>query len=313
MAVTLHDDELRIDADLVRALLVDQLPELADAPVRPLCASGSSNSLFRLGDDLLVRLPRQPGGSPSILKEARWLPRLRGSLPVAVPEIVSMGESGHGYSENWSVVRWIPGEHPEACGTAGSGSQDRLARDLAGFLRALHDLEVPAEARHDPELRWYRAEPLTAIDSNIRDCAQQCRAFPGLGLDIDAVLMVWDEAVAVAADTTDRGVHWLHGDLLAENLLVRDGRLTAVLDFGGLAVGDPTVDLVSAWEVLDADARAVFRTEVGVDDRTWLLGRAWALAIAVMTFPYYWRTMPERTASRLALAQQVLVDAQSAS
>jgi aminoglycoside phosphotransferase (APT) family kinase protein len=113
-----------------------------------------------------------------------------------------------------------------------------------------------------------------------------------LGLDIDAVLHVWDEAMAVAADCPDPGTHWLHGDLLAENLLVRNGRLAAVLDFGGLAVGDPTVDLVTAWELLEPEARAHFRTEAGLDDRTWSLGRAWALAIAVMTFPTTGRRCP---------------------
>ena len=309
-AVTLHHDELAIDEDLVRRMIADQLPAYAGAPVRQLAASGSSNLLFRLGDDLLVRLPRQPGGSASILKEARWLPHLQDSLPTAVPEIVAVGEPGHGYPEHWSVVRWVHGEHPTAAGPD-TGSRDRLAGDLAGVVRALRELEVPPEARHDAGLRWYRAEPLTAIDSDIRGYAKQCRAIPDLDLDIDAVLLVWDEAMAVAADGPEPGTHWLHGDLLTENLLVRNGRLAAVLDFGGLAVGDPTVDLVTAWELLDPEARARFRADVGLDDRTWLLGRAWALAIAVMTFPYYWRTMPERSAGRLALAQQVLLDAES--
>jgi aminoglycoside phosphotransferase (APT) family kinase protein len=308
VTLRLHDDELLIDEDAVRRMVADQLPEHASAPVRRLPVSGSSNSLFRLGDDLLVRLPRQPGGSSTILKEARWLPQLQDSLPTAVPEVVAVGEPGHGYPERWSVVRWIDGEHPTAAGPH-AGSRDRLAHDLASVVRALRQLEVPPEARHDPALRWYRAEPLTAIDSDIRAYAEQCRAIPDLDLDIDAALLVWDEAMTVAAGSPDPGTHWLHGDLFAENLLVRNGRLAAVLDFGGLAVGDPAVDLVPAWELLDPEARALFRTEVGVDDRTWVLGRAWALAIAVMTFPYYWRTMPERSTRRLALARQVLLDA----
>jgi aminoglycoside phosphotransferase (APT) family kinase protein len=103
-----------------------------------------------------------------------------------------------------------------------------------------------------------------------------------------------------------RAVRWYHGDLLAENLLVADGRLAAVLDFGGLSVGDPTVDLVAAWEVLDADSRAVFRRAVDVDDATWLTVAGWALLLAVMTFPYYGDTMPARCASRRAMAANVL-------
>ena len=102
---------------------------------------------------------------------------------------------------------------------------------------------------------------------------------------------------------------WYHGDLSAENLIVRDGQLTAVLDFGGLGVGDPTVDLVVAWEVLDAASRDVFRQAVGADEVTWLRGRAWALSLALGTFPYYWLTMPDRCASRLAVVRTILADA----
>ncbi len=306
-AVTLHADELQVDEALVGRMIADQLPEYAGAPVRRLSASGSSNSLFRLGEELLVRVPRQPGGSATILKEARWLPYLEDALPTGVPEIVAVGEPAHGYPEHWSVVRWVDGEHPTAA--SGNGSRN-LACDLAGVVRALRELDVPLEARKDAALRWYRGEPLTAIDSDIRAYAEQCRSVPNLDLDIDAVLMVWDAAMVAAADGPAPATRWLHGDLLAENLLVRNGRLAAVLDFGGLAVGDPTVDLVTAWELLDPEARALFRTEAGLDDHTWLLGRAWALAIAVMTFPYYWRTMPERCAGRLAMAQQVLMDAE---
>ena len=306
--MTLHADELPVDAGLVRRMVADQLPVYAGLHVRGLSASGSSNSLFRLGDELLVRVPRQPGGSATILKEARWLPYLEDALPAGVPEVVAVGEPAHGYPEHWSVVRWVDGEHPTAAASS-NATRNLLARDLAAVVCALRQVEVPPEARIDAALRWYRAEPLTAIDPDIRAYAEQCRSVPNLDLDIDAVLLVWDEAMALAAYGPEPAMHWLHGDLLAENLLVRNGRLAAVLDFGGLAVGDPTVDLVAAWELLDAEARAVFRTEAGLDDHTWLLGRAWALAIAVMTFPYYWRTMPDRCAGRLAMARQVLMDA----
>jgi aminoglycoside phosphotransferase (APT) family kinase protein len=304
--VTLHSDELVVDEVLVEALVADQLPDHEGDEVRRMSVSGSSNALFRLGNELLVRLPRQPGGSATILKEARWLAYLGQALPVAVPEIVALGERGHGYPERWSVVRWIAGEPPTKA-TFTHASQDQFARELAGVLRALAELEVPPAGRDDPELHWYRGGPLTAIDADIRAYAEQCRGIPDLDLDVDAVLRVWDAAMG-EADSPSPVRHWLHGDLLAENLLIRDGRLAAVLDFGGLAVGDPTVDLVAAWELLDPDARERLRAEAGIDGRAWRLARAWALAIAVMTFPYYWHTMPERCATRLALAHQVLSD-----
>ncbi len=305
--MVLHADELPVDEALVARMVAEQFPEYAGAPVRRLSAFGSSNALFRLGDELLVRMPRQPGGSSTILKEARWLPYLEDALPTAVPEVVAVGEPAHGYPEHWSIVRWIDGAHPMA--PTPDSSRTLLARDLAAMVRALRELEVPARARDDAALRWYRAEPLHAIDSDIRAHAEQCRSLPNLDLDIDSMLQVWTAAMVAADNAPPPAVHWLHADLFAENLLVRDGRLSAVLDFGGLAVGDPTVDLVVAWELLDPQARALFRTEAGIDDHTWLLGRAWALAIAVMTFPYYWETMPERCAGRLAIAREVLMDA----
>lgn len=300
--MSLHHDELTVDESLVRRLVADRLPELAHAPVRRSDVSGSSNALFRLGDDLVARVPRQPGGSGGILKEARWAPHLAAALPVDLPEVVAVGEPGHGYPEHWSVVRWIEGVHPT---TTGSGQQ--LARELGSVVRALRELDVPPPALADAGLRSYRGGPLAAVDEDIRDYAEQCRRLPDLDLDVDAALRLWDEAAADAGPGSDP--HWLHGDLLAENLLVRDSRLAAVLDLGGLAVGDPAVDLAVAWELFEPQDRAVFRAEAGADDRSWLRGRAWALAIALMTFPYYWDTMPERCADRLTMARRALADA----
>jgi len=301
--MALHDDEIAIDVALVRALVGRDRPDLAAAPLRPLDTTGSSNALFRLGPDLLVRLPRQPGGSATIDKEARWLPYVARALPVAVPEIFALGGPGRGYPERWSVVRWLEGEVPGP----GTGSVP-LARDLAAVIDALRELPVPDDAAADPALHWYRAEPLDRVDGAIRDYLAQCRELPGLDLDVDACARVWDDAMAQPAAGPAARPRWLHGDLLGENLLVRDGRLTAVLDFGGLAVGDPTVDLAVAWDVLDATGRDAFRALLGVDDLTWQRARAWALALAVMTFPYYGATMPQRCAARLATAHAVLAD-----
>ena len=298
--VALHEDEIPIDVPLVRALVDDQLPALASLPLTVLAEQGSSNALLRLGDELLVRLPRQRGGSSTIDKEARWVRELAPRLPVAVPEVVAVGEPAAGYPERWSVVRWIEGRRP----VVGSGGA-ALAHDLAAFVLALRECPVPAAALADPSLRWYRGEPLLAHDAAFRADVAACR---GLGSDLDLRLseQVWEQALALPPA---RGPWWFHGDLCAENLLVRDGRLAAVLDFGGLALGDPAVDLCAGWEVLDGDGRAAFRAAVAADDAEWQRGRAWVLAIALMTLPYYGRTMPERCASRVAAAQAVLREA----
>jgi aminoglycoside phosphotransferase (APT) family kinase protein len=195
--VSLHGDEIEIDLPLVRALVDRALPDLAGHPLRRLETSGSSNVLYRLGDDLLVRLPRQPGGSETITKEARWLPYVAPALPVAVPTIVAVGEPDLGYPERWSVVRWLDGElgdAPAGPATAALG----LARDLADVVGALGELAVPSDALADPALRWYRGEPLAAMDAATRRYLADCRRLPGLDLDVDACLRVWEAAVVGA-------------------------------------------------------------------------------------------------------------------
>ena len=309
MAGRLHDDELPIDEQLVRSLLAASAPAYAGLPLRRLEASGSTNALFRLGDDLLVRLPRQPGGSETIEKEQRWLPYVAGALSVPVPEIVAVGEPGSGYPERWSVVRWLEGEVPGGPAD-GEAPREALARDLASVVTGLRELPVPDGAKADSALRWYRAEPLVRMDASTRESIEQCRAIARLDLDLDACTALWDDAMRLPGVADEVAARWHHADLVAENLLVRDGRLAGVLDFGGLAVGDPTVDLVVAWDLLDPAARATFRDLVGVDEATWLRGRAWALALGLMTFPYYWSTMPDRCAQRLAMTRSVLADAE---
>lgn len=305
----LHEDEIEIDLPLARALVDAAVPHLANRPLRPLDVSGSTNALFRLGDDLLARLPRQPGGSAEADKEVRWLPHVAAALPVATPKVVAVCKPDLGYPESWSVVRWTDGETPDVPVVGPDGVADGLARDLARVVGALGTALVPPEALTDPALRGYRAEPLAAMDATTRAYLAGCREVPGLDLDLDACLQVWEAAMALPGGGEAVAPRWLHGDLLAENLLVRDGRLAGVLDFGGLSVGDPTVDLIVAWEVLDPPRRELFRAILDIDEVTWLRGRAWALAIALMTFPYYWQAMPERCAARLTMARAVLADA----
>ena len=300
--MALHEDEVAITDDLVARLVARDLPDLAQLPLRRLTVSGSTNVLFSLGSEFVIRLPRQPGGSKSLAAEARWLPHVAAHLPVEVPQVVALGDPGFGYPERWALARWVDGESPEP--PVGSAA---LARDLARFAKALHAVPVPGAAANDPALRSYRTRPLRDMDAGIRKYLQDCRRLPGLPLDLDACTEVW--ARAVELPPSSQPARWAHTDLLAENLLVRDDRLAAVLDFGGLSVGDPSVDLIVAWEVLGPEAREIFRKRVDVDETTWLHGRGWALAIAIMTFPYYWHSMPARCAARLAMAQQVLADA----
>jgi aminoglycoside phosphotransferase (APT) family kinase protein len=307
----LHDDELEVDAELVRRLLTTLSPAYDGMALRRFDASGSTNALFRLGDELLVRVPRQPGGTSTIEKEQRWLPYVAASLPVAVPEIAAVGEPGFGYPEKWSVVRFLTGDRP-ALPQPQEAPRHALAGDLARVVGALGDLAVPTDAVGDPALEWYRGRPLASMDDDMRGFLRDSRALEredGFELDLERVRRVWEATVRLPE--AGRGVEqrWYHGDLNAENLLVRDGRLVAVLDFGGLSVGDPTNDLAVAWQLLDTAARTTFRASLSVDDPTWRLARGWALVLAMMGQPYYWHTMRDRCLRGLHTARAVLDDA----
>ena len=306
----LHEDEIEVDDDLVRQLLTTLSPAYDDLPLRRFDATGSDNALFRLGDDLLVRVPRQPGGTRTIEKEQRWLPYVAPHLPTAVPEIVAVGEPGFGYPEKWSLVRFLEGDRPRVP-EVDEPPRDGLASDLAGVVRALGALAVPGDAAADPGLRWYRGRPLSSMDDSMQEYLRDCRELAQrvhLDLDLDAVEASWARTMAMPEASRAVEPRWYHGDINAENLLVRDGRLVALLDFGGLSVGDPTIDLPVAWQLLDPEARSTFRSLLSVDDATWRLARAWALVLGVMGLPYYWDTMPERCARGLFTARQALAD-----
>lgn len=306
----MHKDEIPIDIKLVRQLVDNQFPQFANLPLQRLPASGSTNIQFRLGAELLVRLPRLAGGSQDIEKEAYWTPIIGKYLPVAVPEFVGVGQPAFGYSEQWLIARWLDGVHPKICHPTALPhvKRSQLANDLAEVILALRAVAVPQEAATVPYLQNYRGQVLEAYDESMRRNIEQCRSIAGLNLDLDAALALWENTLELTRDYVAGDVRWYHCDLVAENLLLTNDRLSGVLDFGGLAVGDPTIDLHGAWELLDAPAREVFRVKVGATDAEWLRGRAWALAVALMTFPYYWNTLPSRVNDRLAMARSVLAD-----
>lgn len=300
----LHADELDVNGPLVEALLRSQFPQFASWGVSELDGSGSSNVLYSLdradgSDRLLVRLPRQRGGSASVHKEADWLPWVGDHVLTPTPAVIGVGEPEFGYPEAWSITSWLDGRR-----ASGLGGQ-MLAEDLAQFLSQLRATPVLGAATTDERLRWYRGDSLVEMDEDFQQAAAACRSLP-IALDIDRALAVWSDSVA-AAEARPAEKTWYHGDLLVENLLVdKQGRLAGVLDFGGLGLGDPTVDLIVAWEALDRSGRLALWNALDVDDAQISISRGWALLIAFLTFPYYGATMPVRCADRLVMAQAAI-------
>ncbi|HEX4686829.1 MAG TPA: aminoglycoside phosphotransferase family protein [Nocardioides sp.] len=306
----LHDDEIEVDEGLVRRLLGTVSAAYDELPLRRFEVTGSTNALFRLSDDLLVRVPRQPGGTETIEKEQRWLPYVAPHLPVAVPEIVAVGDPAVGYPEKWSVVRYLEGDRP-GLPTDGDEPRHELAAELAAVVRAFGSLGVPDEAAGDAALQWYRGRPLAEMDDSMQSYLHDSRhlvGHPDLTIDLDAVASAWARTMCLPGAHREVEPRWYHGDLNAENLLVQEGRLVAVLDFGGLSIGDPTIDLVVAWQLLDPAARRTFRDLLAVDDVTWRLACGWVLALSVMGLPYYWDTMRDRCLRGLHTGREALAD-----
>ncbi|MFF3906219.1 aminoglycoside phosphotransferase family protein [Streptomyces sp. NPDC001848] len=299
-----------IDADLVRRLLAAQFPQWAHLPIAPVASSGLDNATFRLGEELSVRLPRYPHWAGQVEREQTWLPRLAPHLPLPVSEPVAKGEPGEGYPYPWSVYRWLEGETATPEGLA---DPRRTALELAGFLTALQSID-PTGGPPPEQSNAFRGVPMgddrdsLASEARVRPKIEALKR-SGL-IDADAVTEVWE--AALAAPAWDRPPVWVHGDLAVGNLLAVDGRLSAVIDFGTLAVGDPAVDLLAAWKFLPDEGRGDFRAALGVDDATWARGRGWALAgsLPVPDDPYY-RQDPARVHAALHQLEQLIADHRS--
>jgi aminoglycoside phosphotransferase (APT) family kinase protein len=286
-----------ITADLVARLVREQFPQWAGLPVRPVEADGWDNATFRLGEDMSVRLPSAEAYVPAVQKEQRWLLTLAAQLPLPVPELLAAGVPGCGYPWPWSVRRWIDGD-PVTEQTV----QDltRLAADLAGFLAALYQAD-PADGPSPGPHNFFRGGPLEVYDAETREA---------LGLlegRIDTVLAaeVWQAALRAAWQGSPV---WFHGDAQPGNLLARDGRLCAVIDFGTCGVGDPACDTTIAWTFLSGQSSRVFRERLPVDPPTWTRGRGWAIWKAMKVLIGALDRDPQDAAYTAGVISRILAD-----
>lgn len=294
MTATFADGRAGIDAALVRRLIATQFPQWSDLPVTPVEVDGWDNRTYRLGETMTVRLPTAAGYVAAVAKEHEWLPRLAPYLPVAVPQILALGAPGQGYPFPWSVRGWLPGR------TADPGSIDDLtefAVEVASFVRALQRCD-PTGGPVGGEHSFHRG----ASPAHYDDQTRHYLAALADRVDTARATAVWE--VALAAEWRGAPV-WFHGDIAHGNLLVADGRLSAVIDFGTCGVGDPACDLVIAWTMFHGDSRAAFRRAVDQDAGVWARARGWALWKALLMLDKW---VDAGNAEQAAVQQRVVDD-----
>ncbi len=276
-AQKMHADEIDITIHLVQRLIDDQFPQWSNLPVTPVVSSGTDNALYRLGKEMVIRLPRIAYAAPHIDKEYEWLPQLASYLPIRIPISLGKGMPTDDFPWAWAIYRWLTGENATK---AHISDFRQAATDIGNFVATLQKIDphgAPSSSRD---------QPLATRDQEVRTALNSLHGI----IDVHAATAVWEETLH--APEWNRPPVWNHGDLHPGNLLIEGGKLSAVIDFGIAGIGDPSCDMMVAWTFLSAETRDLFREIVQVDDATWARGRGWALAFGLIALPYYINTNP---------------------
>jgi aminoglycoside phosphotransferase (APT) family kinase protein len=288
---------LTINEALTQRLVASQFPQWADLPIRAVTRSGWCNRTFHLGDRMMVRLPSAAAYAASVEKEHHWLPRLASFLPLPIPTPLALGAPEDDYPWKWSIYSWLDGE------SAASGriaDLNRFATDLGAFLCALQRIDPTGGPVAGPH-NFYRGGLLSTYDAETRTALAALRGT----IDADAATTVWERALAA---TWQRAPVWVHGDIGLGNLLLQEGRLSAVIDFGELGVGDPACDLAVAWTLFDDDSRNVLRAGLSLDADTWARARGWTLWKALIVAAGLTNTNAAEAAEPWRIIEQLITD-----
>ncbi|MCP4474104.1 MAG: aminoglycoside phosphotransferase family protein [Gammaproteobacteria bacterium] len=292
-----HYEEISLA--LVTELVAEQFPQWAHLPISPIAVSGWDNRTFRLGEEMLLRLPSAASYVPQVLKEQQWLPKLAPHLSLAVPTPLAMGKPSKNYRWNWSVYRWIVGESANIV-TINAQQQQHIAVQAAQFLNELHKIDTtsaPLAGAHN----YYRGAHPAVYDN------EACSAIVALTdrIDADAATAVWRKALQ---SKWQKNLVWVHGDFSSENILLKDGQVIAVIDFGCMGVGDPACDLVIAWTFLKNSSREVFRENLSLDSSTWQRARGWALWKALITLEKLKDKYSEKAIAQQKIINEILTE-----
>jgi aminoglycoside phosphotransferase (APT) family kinase protein len=293
----LHDDEVEIDSALVERLLAEQFPRWAGLPVRVVERSGTDNVTFRVGDELAVRLPRTERNQGQVENDLVWMPRLAPYVSLPIPEPLKLGQPSEDYPFTWGVYRWLPG----APFALESVDAVQAAHDLAAFVRTLREVDTAGAPVPDGDL-FTRGTPLAPRDGMFREALDELKQH----FDVGLLTAAWEESLA--ADVWDGTPRWIHGDLMSGNVLVADGKLSAVIDFGTASAADPAGDVLPAWWLFEGDSRTAYREALEIDEATWLRARGWALSLVVIAIPYYLNRRPGTLADGQESVADILSD-----
>ncbi|MDI9819765.1 MULTISPECIES: aminoglycoside phosphotransferase family protein [unclassified Legionella] len=295
-----NTNDIHIDVSLVRELIKTQFPEWENLKIKPVEFSGWDNRTFHLGEQMTVRLPSNAEYSGQVEKEQYWLPKLAPHLTVAVPEPLAMGKPSKEYPWHWSVYKWLKGD---TAAINRINDLNRFAIALAEFLVTLQGCDAtggPLAGEHN----FYRGGNLAVYDRETREAIKLLNN----KIDTQAATKIWESALA---STWQKSPVWVHGDIATGNLLVNDGRLSAVIDFGQLGLGDPACDLAIAWTFFKDESRNVFQEALKLDQGTWARGQGWALWKALIVCAGLCGVNPGEAEKSKMILNELLADYQN--
>lgn len=294
MSTTQSSDTVKITLSLATELIAEQFPQWASLPIQPVEVSGWDNRTFRLGQEMSIRLPSVECYAAKVQKGQEWLPFLAPQISVPIPKPLALGQPSKNYPWHWSIYRWIEGKSANII-RIDDLNLSLIATQLAQFLKELHTIDSTHGLKPGAH-NFYRGDSPAVYDHETRSAIEQLRNC----IDADAATSVWEKAIS---SQWEKNPVWIHGDFSAGNILIKDKTLAGVIDFGGMAIGDPACDLVIAWTFLKNESREIFKSQVNLDPDTWARARGWALWKALITLaPLQDKNCPE------ALKQRLIVD-----
>lgn len=256
----------QIDIALVKRLISIQFPQWSTLPINPVKSSGWDNRTYHLGNNMTIRLPSKAEYASQVEKEQTWLPKLAKHLPLAIPKPIAKGRPTSEYPWPWSIYQWLEGE---TASPVRIDDLNQFAESLANFLKALQQCDTAGAPVAGPE-NFYRGGPLSIYDIDTRKAIKQLED-KKLAHTLSCI---WEQALA---SSWQHKPVWIHGDIAVGNLLVAGGKLSAIIDFGQLAVGDPACDLAIYWTFLSGTSREIFYNILNLDRDTWDRARGWVL------------------------------------